>query len=113
MKWARIANQKESVVLYSMQKCKNCNMQFSWVNIYKSFWWGYKPIECETCNTEHRITVLGRIIFVSLTILPMLVFGYFFSPFYHAFATMGVGIAILIIGSLFTPYMVKYKKVDQ
>ncbi|WP_396653119.1 hypothetical protein [Metabacillus arenae] len=59
------------------------------------------------------MTVLGRLIFVSLTILPMLVFGNFFTPFDNAFATIGLGIAILIIGSLFAPYFVKYKKVDQ
>ncbi|MFE7064543.1 TIGR04104 family putative zinc finger protein [Sutcliffiella sp. NPDC057660] len=96
-----------------MQKCKNCNTPFSWSSIYKSFWLGYKPIGCENCNTEHRITVLGRLKFVSLTIIPMLVFGHFFSPFDNAFSTIGVGIAILIIGSLFTPYFVKYKKVAQ
>ncbi|MED3572665.1 TIGR04104 family putative zinc finger protein [Cytobacillus praedii] len=96
-----------------MQKCKKCNTQFSWSTIYKSFWWGYKPIECENCNAEHRIIVRGRLIFVSLTILPMLVFGFFLSPFDSAFATICAGIAILIIGSLFTPYLVKFRKADQ
>lgn len=95
-----------------MQKCKNCNTQFSWGSIYKSFWWGYIPIECKNCNTEHEITIIGRFIFVSMTIIPMLVFGNFFSLFDNAFATIGVGITILLIGSLFTPYLVKYKKVD-
>lgn len=96
----------------AMQTCKNCNTQFSWSKVYISFWKGYKPIECENCNTEHRILVLGRVVFVSLTILPMLVFGFFLSPFDQSFATIGVGIAILLIGSLFTPYLVKYKKID-
>ncbi|WP_412729384.1 TIGR04104 family putative zinc finger protein [Cytobacillus praedii] len=70
-----------------MQKCKNCNTQFRWSTKYKSFWWGYKPIKCENCNAEHGIIVRVRIIFVSLTILPMLVFGFFLSPFDSAFVT--------------------------
>lgn len=97
----------------SMQKCKNCNTEFSWGSIYKSLCLGYKPIECEKCNEEHIITVLGRFIFVSLTIIPMLVFGHFLSPFDNGFQTIAVSIAILIIGSLFTPYLVKFKEVDQ
>lgn len=93
-----------------MQKCENCNMQFSWSKIYQSFIWTYKPIECDKCGTEHRITIPGRITFVSLTILPMLIFSNYLSPFNSIIVTIVIGIAILFIGSLFAPYLVKYKE---
>ena len=92
-----------------MQKCKNCNAQFSWNKIYKSFWWNYKPIKCDNCGTEHRITISGRITFVSLTILPMLIFGNFLSPFNSVFVTLGTALLIFFVGSLFIPFLVTYK----
>ncbi|WP_370529774.1 TIGR04104 family putative zinc finger protein [Alkalihalobacillus sp. AL-G] len=99
------------MVVCILQKCENCNKQFSWSHIYNSFWWAYKRIECGNCNTKHSIRISGRFIFVSLTILPMWIFGFFLSPFSNIFITIGVGLAILLVGSLFTPYVVKYKKI--
>ncbi|MFS1515445.1 TIGR04104 family putative zinc finger protein [Bacillus sp. SCS-151] len=96
-------------VVFALQKCVNCNRQFSWSKIYKSFWWAYKPIECDNCNTEYRIRLSGRFVFVSLTLLPMLIFSFFLSPFSNPFLTIGMGLTILLIGSLFTPYLVRYK----
>ncbi|RKL65556.1 hypothetical protein CR203_20370 [Salipaludibacillus neizhouensis] len=93
-----------------MQKCENCKAQFSWSKIYKSFWWNYKPIKCSECGTIHKITIAGRFIFVSLTILPMLIFGNFLSPFSNIIVTLGIAIFILIIGSLFPPFLVTYKE---
>ena len=93
-----------------MQKCENCNEQFSWSEIYKSYWWTYKPIKCKQCEAVHKITITGRITFVSFTIVPFLIFGYFLSPFSNIFVTLGVGIIILIFGSLWIPFFVKYKE---
>lgn len=94
-----------------MQECENCNEQFSWGEIYKSYRWTYKPIKCKQCESVHKITIIGRITFVSFTILPLLIFGNFLSPFSNMFVTLGVGIIILILGSLLTPFFVKYKEV--
>lgn len=93
-----------------MQKCLNCNAQFSWSKIYKSFWWAYKPIKCSECGTVHKITIPGRITFVSLTILPMLIYANFFSPFNNLIATLATAILILMIGTFLTPFFVTYKK---
>ncbi|MCR8656710.1 TIGR04104 family putative zinc finger protein [Paenibacillus endoradicis] len=93
-----------------MQKCQNCNLQFSWSKIYKAFLgWVYKPVKCDNCGAKHKITFSGRLIFVSLTVLPTLLFVNFFSPFNNLLTTLGVGLAILSIGSLFVPYFVKFK----
>ncbi|WP_445683695.1 TIGR04104 family putative zinc finger protein [Sporosarcina sp. FSL K6-3457] len=87
-----------------------CIKPFSWSEIYRSFWrWMYKPIKCDKCGTEHRIAISGRLTFVSVTILPMSIFVNFLSPFDSFLSTLGVGIAILIISSLVTPYLVKFK----
>ncbi|MBA9029421.1 TIGR04104 family putative zinc finger protein [Peribacillus huizhouensis] len=93
-----------------MKKCENCNSQFSWSKIFKSFWWTYKPIKCDNCGTKHKITIFGRFTFGALTTLPILIFTNFLSPFNNVFMTIGIGILILIVGCLFTPYVVQYKE---
>ncbi|WP_432355730.1 TIGR04104 family putative zinc finger protein [Sporosarcina sp. A2] len=94
-----------------IQKCQNCNAQFSWRKIYKSCWWNYKPIKCNECGTTHKITFPGRIIFVSSTILPMIIFGNLISLFRNLPATLVIALFILFIGSLLTPFFVTYKKI--
>ncbi|WP_438318955.1 TIGR04104 family putative zinc finger protein [Sporosarcina sp. FA9] len=95
-----------------IQKCQNCNRSFSWREIYNSFLgWIYKPIECDNCGAKHKITIPGRFIFVSLTILPMLTFVNYLSPFTNFTATLGVGLVLLLIGTLLTPYFVRFKVV--
>lgn len=93
-----------------MQKCGKCNAHFSWRKIYKSLWWNYNPIKCNECDTTHKITMPSRLIFVSLTIFPMLSFGFFLSPFSNGVVTLGIAIFILIIGSMLAPFLVTYKK---
>ncbi|WP_188634359.1 TIGR04104 family putative zinc finger protein [Lentibacillus kapialis] len=100
----------EYKVVFILQRCQNCNMSFSWNKIFKAFWgWVYRPVECDNCGAEHKITIPGRFIFVSLTIFPMLLFTNFLSPFDNLFATLGIGFAIFIIGFLFVPYFVRFK----
>ncbi|WP_419465907.1 TIGR04104 family putative zinc finger protein [Bacillus spongiae] len=94
--------------MFALQKCENCNELFSWRKIYKSLWVGNKPIKCENCQGEHRIKLSGRFVTSSLTILPMLIFTSFLSPFSNPLLSLCIGLIIFFIGSLFTPYFVKY-----
>ncbi|WP_419465967.1 TIGR04104 family putative zinc finger protein [Bacillus spongiae] len=94
---------------FALQKCENCNRQFSWGKIYNSVWSSYKPIECDNCNKEHSITTSGKVIALSLTILPLLIFAFVLSPFSNSFLNISAGLIVLFIGSLFTPYLVKYE----
>lgn len=92
-----------------MQKCENCNTKFSWS---KLFWWtSYNPIECENCGTKHKITNIGKSTVIAMSILPMLIFIYFLSPFDNIFKSIGVGFLIGIIGLLFTPFVTRFTKV--
>jgi CXXC-20-CXXC protein len=93
-----------------LQECGKCHAQLSWRKIYESFWLSYKPIKCNECDTTHKITIPSRFIFVSFTILPMLTFGYFLSPFNNGFVTFGIAIFIFIMGSLLAPFLVTYKE---
>ncbi|WP_407652054.1 TIGR04104 family putative zinc finger protein [Aquibacillus koreensis] len=94
---------------FNLQKCDKCNTPFSWSKIYKSFIWTYKPIACSTCGTEHRISLLGRFTFVFCTILPSMIFMNFLTPFESFTLTLVIGIIILLVGSLLTPFFVTYK----
>ena len=93
-----------------LQQCQKCDLPLSWNNIYHSFWgWVYKPIIYDKCGMKHRITVSGRFIVTFLTVLPMLVFMSFLSPFNDGLLTIGIGIFIACIGSLITPFLVRFK----
>lgn len=96
--------------LLALQKCNKCNKQFRWSKIYESFWLNYKPIICNECDTTHKITMLSTLIFVSITILPMLSFGFFLTPFSNGLMTLGIATFIFIIGSLLAPFLVTYKE---
>ena len=93
-----------------MQKCGKCNAQFNWSEIYKSIWLNYIPIKCDECDTTHKMTIPSRFIFGFFTILPMVTFANFLSPFTNGLVTLGVAIFILIIGSLLVPFLVTYKR---
>lgn len=93
-----------------MRKCKSCDKPITIKQIHKSIWAGYKPIYCEDCKLEHSITNGSRTIFVSVTLLPMLIFGLYLQPFENGLLNLLVSFIILIIGSLIAPYLVQYRK---
>jgi len=97
-------------VVLAVQQCQKCNMPFIWNSIYRSFLgWVYSPIICDKCGTKHRITFSGRFVVTFLTVLPMLTFMNFYRLFDHALLTFGLGIFIAFIGSLLTPFLVRFK----
>ncbi|MAU16372.1 MAG: hypothetical protein CMH46_12635 [Muricauda sp.] len=51
-----------------MQSCQNCNQKFTFGQVFKSFWWNYKPIICTTCKTKYRHTSKNRTL-GSLTVM--------------------------------------------
>ncbi|WP_374054524.1 TIGR04104 family putative zinc finger protein [Rossellomorea sp. FM04394] len=95
----------------NLQKCDRCQTSFSWRAILKSFIWTYKPIHCTNCGTKHEITIRGRLSFVLCTILPAILFFNFLAPFENFVLTIGIGMLILLVGTLLTPFVVTYKGV--
>jgi len=43
-----------------MQACKNCKQDFSFCQIYKSFWLGYRPITCANCGAKNGHSFRNR-----------------------------------------------------
>lgn len=93
-----------------MVKCDNCNTSFKWKQIYRANWI-YGPVKCNKCGFKYKITFPSRFIVVGLTIVPMLIFGYSSFPMRNVLLTMIISIGVAIIGSLLTPFLVKYKRV--
>ncbi|RDW20261.1 hypothetical protein CWR48_06080 [Oceanobacillus arenosus] len=93
-----------------MQKCENCNSQFGWEKVFKSFWWAYRPIECDNCGNTHKITILGRLTGAAISVVPMMLFFNYLSPFDSSSLTISTGLIIGIVGLLVAPYVIQYKR---
>lgn len=91
-----------------MEKCKSCSHPFTWKELYKSFIFGYKPIECSNCGSVNIINIPSRLLLGFLTIMPMLVYGLYFS-IYHSITYLAVALIISFFISLSFPFIAKYK----
>ncbi|UCZ55049.1 hypothetical protein LGQ02_10125 [Bacillus shivajii] len=96
----------------SLPICNKCGVQMKWKKIIKSLWLGYKPINCEKCNTKHEITFSSRSLVAFLTVFPIISSSLILANYFHLniFVTIIIAISISIFFSLFLPYMVKYKE---
>ncbi|WP_413469216.1 TIGR04104 family putative zinc finger protein [Rossellomorea aquimaris] len=97
---------------FILQKCDKCHRTFSWKTIFRSFIWTYKPIHCTNCGTVHEITIRGRFSFTLCTILPAILFFNFLTPFENFVLTFVIGMLILLVGTLLTPFLVTYKSIE-
>jgi len=43
-----------------MQSCQNCGQKFSFAQIYKSFWYGYRTLVCHNCKTNYEHSFKNR-----------------------------------------------------
>ncbi len=93
-----------------LKKCENCGKQFKWKTIFTSLWRNYRPIECSECDTVHKITPLGRMTFVSMTMFPVVLLGSYFSNKPNYALILAGAILILLIGSMLAPFAVRYRK---
>jgi len=96
----------------SLPKCNKCGVQMKWGQLIKSLWLEYKPVNCEKCNTEHKISFSSRSLVSFFLIVPMVFCGITLLNYFHLniFATIIIMILISIFFSLFLPYMVKYNE---
>ncbi|MGP4078415.1 TIGR04104 family putative zinc finger protein [Pseudalkalibacillus sp. R45] len=95
---------------YILPKCDNCNTIFKWRKIFKANLF-YSPIQCSKCNSVHKVAFLSRFTVTSLTVLPILIFGYYLSPFNNVIVTLIIGLCIAILGFLIAPFLVNYKEI--
>jgi CXXC-20-CXXC protein len=97
-----------------LQHCKNCDTKFKWKKIYRYLWGHlFQPLRCDTCGKEHFVTITGRLTITVLVLFPMLIFAQFLSPFNNIYLSIGIGIVLVLIGSLLTPYLVRFDLDDK
>jgi CXXC-20-CXXC protein len=93
-----------------LQHCNYCHSKFKWKKVYRYLMGHlFNPLHCHNCCKEHYITITGRITNTMLTVFPMIIFCLFLTPFNNIFLTLGIGMSLLIIGSLLTPHLVTFK----
>ncbi|MCP3026434.1 TIGR04104 family putative zinc finger protein [Halobacillus sp. A5] len=97
-----------------MQKCKYCNSQFNWTEIFISLNLGYKAINCNKCGTEHKVAISSRIFPSIFLVVPICMLGYLINV--KAFITVNYALIIMIVYSaifiLLLPFFVEYKPVE-
>ena len=70
--------------ILSIQRCKYCSKQFSWKSIFLSLAFGYKPIVCSNCSSEHHPTAFTRLL-IGFSVPAPLLAGHFNVNFYRTY----------------------------
>ena len=89
----------------AVQNCENCGTRFNYMDLQKSLWTGYKPINCKKCGAKHVWGNWYRIIFAVLIVLPVYPISKLASTMASAILTYIVYLGI--ISGLF-PFVFKY-----
>lgn len=97
-----------------MQKCHTCNTAFTWRQVNSSLTKGYQPIICQQCGAIYTITASSRLInSIAMALLPMVIAFYSMSALEISFwLSLGLLLVLIILATIVTPYLVKYKKVN-
>jgi len=94
-----------------MQKCLKCKVKFSYNQVMKSGFIGYRPIECKNCNERYIVTFSSRL---------RVTFGVMLIPILNSFDLLEQSkiniILLFVIVSIvviaISPYLIRYKKQD-
>lgn len=93
----------------SLPKCNECHSQIQWGKVIKSYWSGYKPIQCQNCKTEQKMSISSRII---TSILQGIFTASIIFVFLHYQLNIYLGVMMIIfvsiLISLFFPFIIKY-----
>lgn len=86
-----------------MKKCKNCLSRFKWKSIVRSIFWGYKPINCENCNTKHHVYFTTRL--MTMLLFGIIMFFVYTKPVYGSNLMIIFSIKVSILLLLFALLM--------
>lgn len=99
-----------------MQKCQQCNERFGWRQIYRSYWsfGGFQSIQCNHCQSDHKIRMRGRLMFIIFTFAPAWFAAVTMMNFsgFDYFTIFVITVTIFVIGSLFTPLLTKFTMIS-
>ena len=56
-----------------MYSCKNCEARFSFFEIFKSYWLGYKKLNCQECSAAYKHAGRNKVLGSLLGVIPLLV----------------------------------------
>ena len=98
-----------------MQSCTSCTQKFSFGEVYKSFWFGYKTLVCSNCKTKYEHSFKNRWIGGGSIGLGVFIGGivqyYVESSF--GIKMLAIGLVIILLGSLFSALCVPYMTFDK
>jgi CXXC-20-CXXC protein len=93
-----------------MQVCGKCGHKFKYLELYKSFFSGYKNLVCSKCGAVHKHNFTNRLfaaLAVGVPLLPVLV------VFKKIIASNTINIVIYVVlallCTLLMPYIMKFK----
>ncbi|MBM6996012.1 hypothetical protein IM700_010180 [Paenibacillus sp. DXFW5] len=88
-----------------MQSCNRCKRKFTFKQVLRSCFHGYKPIQCDRCDQIYDVT-LGSRLRVSVTIAAAM-----FPAFYvYKGPIYGHVLIYLLILILVLPFLMRYKQ---
>ncbi len=86
-----------------IQKCKVCNHQFTYKEIFISFFNIFNRVYCSKCHTKHILMVYVRLLNGLLT--PLLLFSVLLLPW-------PLSLLLIILDVLIFPYYARYHPAD-
>jgi len=104
--------QKEAAMI--IKKCIKCGNQFSYKEKFLSSFPVDKSIVCHVCGTKYQVSVLGRLFFGIILVLPMSIKIYFPGIFHDGLINVLLGLVYLAILSFIYPFfeLLKVEAVD-
>ncbi|SHF65496.1 TIGR04104 family putative zinc finger protein [Ornithinibacillus halophilus] len=97
-------------------KCKSCNHQLEWKELYTSLWFPRKKTQCNKCKSNHNITTPLYVSILAAQTGPLSLviinFMSFSSIFMGLVVLVAITLVLIMIISLFIPFFAKCSLVE-
>lgn len=80
-----------------MTSCKCCGKPFRWRHILAANFF-FSKSSCESCGNRHKVYFIDRFLVALITVVPLIVFSSFISPFEHHSLNVLGGLSLFITG---------------
>ncbi|MDX5474317.1 MAG: hypothetical protein LPK00_02165 [Bacillaceae bacterium] len=97
----------------SFQQCVDCKEPVTFKTKFKSVFFGYKPITCPKCGTQHEVDEKYRFVFSLYTVVIPIMLVYFVSEAFLIESRFHQVLLVLlfgVIGVLFAAKKIKFYK---
>src|SRR5690606_17438654 len=94
-----------------MQKCMKCEEKFSYKQVLKSGFLGYRPIQCTHCNERYKATISYRFrVAFGIMLIPLLSFFDLLGQSKMTILLIFVVVNAIVIATL--PYLIRFNRED-